>query len=127
MTAVPSSNFDDEIDLRALVLTLWKARLAILITTLVAVVSALVVSFWVLPRQYQATAYIYIGKPAIDVAQTDGITVSPVVPDLNAVAKLATARELLESALEDPMVAAAMGDEKVSIADFGLATVVGKD
>jgi succinoglycan biosynthesis transport protein ExoP len=133
MTTDPVSNYEDEIDLRAIALTLWKARRLIISVTLTAAVAAFVFSFWILPRQYQATAYVFIGQPVVKFtkSQTDsGITISPTLPDLGAVVKLAVAPELLESVLKDPAVAAAMGNEEISISDMtGMATAsaVGKD
>ncbi|MCL4824557.1 MAG: hypothetical protein KJZ57_10100, partial [Anaerolineales bacterium] len=47
----PTPAYDDEIDLRAVFQTLWKARLPILILTLVAAAAAYAVSAWLLPRE----------------------------------------------------------------------------
>lgn len=130
MTTNPSSDFDDEIDLRAIFQTLWKARRLILIATLTAAVAAFAVSFWFLPRTYQATAYVFIGQPVVGIAQTTGFTILPTLPDLNAVVKLAVAPSLLESVLKDPAVAAAVGDKEDSITDMSsMVTVaaIGKD
>jgi capsular polysaccharide biosynthesis protein len=130
MTTDPSSDYYDEIDLRAIALTLWKARGVIIIATLVAAVAAFVTSFWILPRQYQATAYVLIAKPIVDIKQDTGFTISPALPDLKAVVKLSTAPKLLESVLKDPEVVAAMGDEKIDISNLtGMATAsdLGKD
>ena len=130
MTINPSSDYDDEIDLRAIFQTLWKARRLIFITTLAAAVAAFSVSFWILPRTYQAAAYVFIGQPVVGIAQTTGFTISPTLPDLNAVAKLAIAPSLLESVLEDPSVAASIGNKENSITDMSgmaIAVTVGKD
>ena len=110
MTAQPSIDYEDEIDLRAVVHTLWDGRKIILIITLVAAIAAFVVSFWILPRTYQATAYVFIGQPAVEFSksQTDsGFKISSTLPDLKAVVKLSTAPKLLESVLKTPAVAAA--------------------
>lgn len=133
MTVEPASDYDDEIDLRAIALTLWKARRLIISVTLAVAVVAFVVSFWILPRQYEATAYVFIGQPVVEFtkSQTDsGITISPTLPDLGAVVKLSTAPELLDSVLKDAAVAAALGDEEITISGMtGMATAsaVGKD
>jgi capsular polysaccharide biosynthesis protein len=131
------NNFDqpmeDEIDLRAIVLTIWKARKAILIVTFAAAVIAFALSFWVLPRKYQATAYIFVGQPVVEFIQSQtesGLQVSTTLPDIKAVVKLLTAPALLESVLKDPAVAAAFGNEEISVTDFtGMvnASDVGKD
>jgi len=133
MPTEPASDYDDEIDLRAIFQTLWKARAVILIVTLAAAVAAFVVSFWILPRTYQATAYVFIGQPVVEFSKSatdSGLTISPTLPDLNAVVKLSTAPDLLESALKDAAVAAALGDDEITMSDLaGMATAaaVGKD
>jgi capsular polysaccharide biosynthesis protein len=127
--------YDDEIDLRAIVLALWKAlwkaRLPIIIVTLVAAVAAFVVSFWFTPRQYQATAYVFIDQPVVEfsksISATDPALFLPTLPDLKVVVKLSTAPELLESVLKDPAVVAAIGNEEISISDMVTAVDVGTD
>jgi len=97
MTAQPSIDYEDEIDLRALALTLWNARMVIFIVTLVAAIAAFVVSFWILPRTYQATAYVFVGQPAVEFSRSQtesGFKISSTLPDLKAVVKLATAPRL---------------------------------
>ena len=125
--------YEDEIDLRKIALTLWKARWVILIVTLGAALAAFVVSFWILPKKYQASAYVFIGQPVVAFSRSltdSGLTISPTLPDLNAVVHLATAPDLLESVLNDPAVVAANGDEKISmrnLIDMTTAVAVGKD
>jgi len=121
---------DGEIDLRAYALTLWKRRWVILIVTLVAALGAFVVSYWLLPRQYQASAYVFIGQPAIEWSKSTadtGYTISPTVPDLNAVVKLSTSPGIMEEILTDPQVVAAFGNEEISLAGKVSAVAVGKD
>ncbi len=130
MTVESASDYDDEIDLRAIALTLWKARKMILITTLAAAVAAFAVSFWILPRTYQATAYVFVGQPVVEFSKSatdSGLTISPTLPDLNAVVKLSVAPGLLESITSDPAVVAAIGKEKITFADMTTAAAVGKD
>lgn len=130
MTTNPSSDYDDEIDLRAIFQTLWKARKPIIIATLAAAIIAFVVSFWILPRTYQATAYVFIGQPVVGIAQAAGFTISPTLPDLKAVVKLSTTPELLESVINDPAIAAVNGNKEISIsalASMVTAVDVGKD
>ncbi|GEM_PF-1496197 len=127
MTANPSSDYDDAIDLRAILLTLWKARRMILFVTLTAAVSAFAVSFWILPRQYQATAYVFIGNPIGDITQASGLTISPTLPDPNVVVELAAAPGLLESVTKDPAIVAAIGEETITLADMVTAVYVGTD
>lgn len=105
---------EDEIGMRAYIQMLWKARKVILIVTLAAVIVAFVVSFWVLPRKYQATAYLLIGPPAMNFSKSttdSGWTISPITPDIIAMVELSTAPVLLEKVLKDPAVTAAFGNE----------------
>jgi len=130
MTIDSSPTYEDEIDLRAIALTLWKARIVIFIVTLALAVVAFAVSFWLVPHKYQATAYVFIGQPAVEFSKSQtasGFTISPTLPDLKAVVKLSTAPELLESVLKDPAVAAAVGNEEISISTMTTAIDVGKD
>jgi capsular polysaccharide biosynthesis protein len=121
------SPLGDEIDLRAILQTLWKARIVILFATLIPALVTFVVSFWFLPRAYQATAYVFIGNPIINFAETTDITIAPALPDIKSVAQLATAPGLLESVSNDPAVLRAVGNDKVSIIDSATAVNVGVD
>lgn len=133
MVAEPPPAYDDEIDPRAIFRTLWKARWVILFTTLAAAVVAFAVSFWILPRQYQATAYLFVGQPALEYSKSQadsGFAYSPTLPDLTSVVKLSTAPALLESVLKDPSVVAAVGNKKITISKMTgmtMAAGVGKD
>ena len=115
MTIDRSSNFDDEIDLRAIALTLWKARSVIFVVTIVAALAAFAVSYWGLPRTYQANAYVFIGQPVLGFTDVSGIKITPALPDLSAVAKLAVAPGVLDTVLKDAAVIAALGDNKISM------------
>ena len=122
--------YEDEIDLRAIFLTLWRARKAILIVTLAAVVIAFIISFRILPLQYQATANVFIVQPFVGFNNSpsiSGLTISPTLPDLKAVVKLATAPSLLANLLKDPVVVAAIGNNKIPINDTMNAIDDGKD
>lgn len=125
MTVDPSPVYDDEIDLRALFRSVWKARTAIFIATLAAAVVAFTVSFWFLPRKYEATAYVFIGRPVVDILQDAGITISPVLPDMKSVTQLAASPGLLERVIRDPVVVEATGNEEIPIAKIAVAADVG--
>ena len=130
MTDHPTSDYDDEIDLRAIFQTLWKARRVILIATLAAAIVTFVINFWILPRQYQATAYVSIDQPVVEFSKSisgKGLTILPTLPELEVVVKLSTAPELLESVLKDPAVVAAIGNEEISISGMVTAVAVGTD
>ncbi len=125
--------YADEIDLRLIFETLWKSRRVIVIATLTAVVLTFIISFWVLPRKYEAIAYVFIGAPVVDfvdAADFSGFKISPTLPDIKAVVKLAAAPGLLESALKDPLIVSAFRDKKIAISDLEKMTVasdLGKD
>ena len=90
MTTNPSSDYDDEIDLRAIFQTLWKARVAILIVTLAAALVAFAVSAWLLPKQYQAVAYVTVSQPAVKyLSGPEGLAALPAAPDIKALPELA--------------------------------------
>jgi uncharacterized protein involved in exopolysaccharide biosynthesis len=132
-TAKASPIHDDEIDLRAIFETLWKSRWVIVIVTLIAAVLTFSVSFWILPRTYEATSYVFIGNPVVEFVNapgTTGITISPILPDIKAVVKLATAPGLLEGVLKDPSINAAFSNEEIAISNLESMTVasdLGKD
>ena len=130
MTTQPSPNYDDEIDLRALALTLWNGRKVIFFVTLGAAMAAFVFSYWFLPRTYQANAYMFISHPAVEFSKSSidsGFRISYLLPDLKAVAQLATAPKLLDSVRKDPAVAAAFGNEEISLDRMLTAIDIGTD
>jgi capsular polysaccharide biosynthesis protein len=133
MNIKPTKLDDDDIDLRAIILPLWKARWVILVVTLGAALVAFIVSFWILPGKYQASAYVFIGQPAVEFSKSStdsGLTISPTLPDLNAVVHLATSPDLLDSVLQDPAVVTANGTKKIYLSDMirmASAVSAGKD
>jgi len=128
MPTDPFPTYDDEIDLRAIVLPLWRARNLVLIVTLAAAIAAFVISFWILPRKYQASAYVFIGEPALYTSYetASGLHVSPKNPDPEDMAILSTAPGLLESVHSDPEVVAAIGKEEIVLVDMATADTVGE-
>ncbi len=102
----PTPAYDDEIDLRAVFQTLWKARLPILILTLVAAAAAYAVSAWLLPREYQASAYVAIGRPSIQYYSSEILSIVPTVPDIKALPELLKTSAILEQVTGDSRVAA---------------------
>jgi capsular polysaccharide biosynthesis protein len=128
MTTDPSiEDYDDEIDLRAIAFTLWKARKAIFIVTLVTTIAAFAVSYWIVPRTYQANAYVFIGQATVGIEQTTGFTITPTLPDLNTVVKLAVAPSLLDNVSKDQAIVSAFGDKEISLSGMVTAIAIGKD
>jgi len=110
MPTDPISDYDDEIDLRAIFQTLWKARKVILIVTLAAAVAAFAMSSFS-PKQYAASAIVAITNPRyllqfdprIETVSADKIQVNA-----KAYLGLATSDAVLAQLLEAPETATLM-------------------
>ena len=124
---------DDDIDLYSILRTLWKARWAILISTLSFSVIAFVYSYWFIAKEYQATATVLINQPAISYPHApseSGPNYSPTIPDLKTAVELFTNSSLLKNVLENPEVAASISSEEISVntlKSMATAVAVGKD
>jgi uncharacterized protein involved in exopolysaccharide biosynthesis len=94
------SYYEDVIDLRELIQTLWNFKWLIVGATLLAALVAFLVSTYLLPAQYQADAYLTVTEPIIRAELDSAIQVSPVLPDTNALSQLAEAEVYLQQALE---------------------------
>ncbi len=128
MSGETRSILEDEIDLREILHTLWKARLVILILTLAAAIAAFAVNSWLLPHQYRSSAFVFIGSPAITTSsKSASFSISPTLPDLKAVVQLATAPSLLEGVIKDPAAVKAIQNETIVITEMASAIDVGKD
>ena len=102
---------EDEIDLRELVLTLWRGKWIIVAVTLAAAVAALVVSL-ALPKQYQAEADVVLTQPELENQVSEGLSLHIIVPDVKTVTVMAQAPELFQRLSEDPAVQAAWAQEE---------------
>ncbi len=115
MSAQPSTPsvdwYEDEIDLRELVLTLWRGKWIIVLTTLLFAVAALAVSL-ALPKQYQAKANITLVQPKLQLNAPEGMALQVAVPDLKTVAAVAQAPELFQRLAADEVIQAAWLNEK---------------
>jgi uncharacterized protein involved in exopolysaccharide biosynthesis len=126
----PSPYYDDEIDLRELALALWRERWLILAVTLIAALAAFIVSAWILPKKYQAAAYVTVRAPIMGFANDQGLVTTPVLPDLTALKELATTPGLLAGVVADPALVPAGGAAPLSAGDLNSmaqVSVVGKD
>ncbi len=115
MVENPAYDYDDEIDLREIVLTLWKGRWLILALTLIAALLAYAVSAWLLPRQYQATAYITIGQPQVRYTSANSLLFLPATPDIRALPELLMAEAVLEQVAGDPRVAPLLASDEARL------------
>lgn len=95
MTESTQRIYDDEIDLRAVLRVLWKARFLLLAG---AVIPALLM--YVLgmnqPPAYQATTYVFIGYLFVDDPRVDSS-----LPDVKSVAQMAAAPNLLNAVAQE--------------------------
>ena len=129
MTSNPSSTtYDDEIDLREIALTLWKRRWLILVLTLTAALISFAVSAWLLPKQYQAVAYVTVNQPAVRyLTGQEGLAVVPTPPDIKALPELVQAENIMEQVANDPRVASLLAysdnrfDEKAQVSAIGVS------
>ena len=135
-------NDEVEIDLHEIVLTLWRRRWIILTVPLVMVLVALILSAWVLPKQYQAVAYVSLNMPLMDynmtaqgvtinqaspdnktgqqelLFQPAGITINQTLPDIKTLTELTTSPNLLKSVIADPAVVVTGGAKPISVTDL---------
>ena len=112
-----NTSFDDEIDLRTILLTLWKGKWWIIGATLLLAVAAYAFSKFALPKQYEATALVMITRPAISTNLDLAIQTTPQLPDVKSLADLAMVDDLLLAVSQAPAVAdLSSGD--VSVADL---------
>lgn len=126
MTENTPSSYEDEIDLRAILQTLWKARVIILICVLVPAIVAFAASKWFRPALYQASAYVFIGNPPVEFAEISNVPFSPNVPDITAVVQLATTPGLLENVVRNPAVLDTLGVEQATFLS-AIAVAAGRD
>lgn len=126
MNTNPMLKFDDEIDLRAIFQVLWKGRVLILILTLSFALIAYVVSVWFLPKQYEAVAYITVGRPAVQY-QTDreGLSITTFVPDIKALPENANSAIILREVKDDSLVKSLLSLEKGGLPSRMQVFVVG--
>ena len=110
-TQPPEYVYEDEIDLRELILTLWRGKGVILLATVVAALAALGVSL-ALPKQYQAEADVVLTQPKLQIEAPQGFTVQVTVPDLKTAAALAQSPGVLQQLLEDPELGAVWKQEQ---------------
>ncbi len=115
----------DEVDLRAIALTLWKGRWLIVILTLAAGLVAFAVSAWLLPKQYQAVAYVTVSQPSVRyLPGQEGLSAIPAAPDIKALPELVQTEAILEQVTTDSRVAPLFDlNEKPSVGDPQVAAV----
>jgi len=96
--------YEDEIDLRALVLTLWRGKWTILLATFVTAMLALLISL-VMPREYEASALVSLRVPRLHLhIQEDRFAFAVETPDLKTVTALAQSPAVFQAVAADPEI-----------------------
>jgi uncharacterized protein involved in exopolysaccharide biosynthesis len=123
---------EDEIDLRALLETLWRGRKFIFIFTLLTTLLTLGISL-LLPRRYTASAFILVSSPLIDLSKstlggTDLAFSSP-IPDLKSLVEMAQSPGVLDKVFDSQSATGTAQEERV-FGEFSaglVAETLGKD
>ena len=136
MDLIKRSTNEEEIDLRQVILRFWRGRWIIVGATLVLALIALVACLWILPRKYQATAYIAINQPILSFTlgnvnqDPSSLSTTVQMPDINSVAELAQAPGIMNQILSDPSVIKSFGDKPLTlkdINDMSKVEIIGKN
>jgi uncharacterized protein involved in exopolysaccharide biosynthesis len=119
------ATYDDEIDLRAIFGTIWKARIVILVLAISAALITYVVSAWILPRRYQAIAYVIVNRPAVQFGTDSGLTFVSALPDIKALPELVRTNAILRQVAADSRVAPLLAADDSKLADKTQVSVIG--
>jgi succinoglycan biosynthesis transport protein ExoP len=96
--------YEDEIDLREIAVTLLKYKWIILIITLVFAIAAFLTTKLILPKEYQATAYVLIVKPSTTTDFDSHIQTTTQLPDSKSILDLTKADDLVYVVYHSPQV-----------------------
>jgi uncharacterized protein involved in exopolysaccharide biosynthesis len=99
------SFYTEEIDIRELILSLWKSKILIVSVTVLASAITFAVCSFLVPRRYRAIAYVAIRQPIVLFSNNSGISIKPDVPDIQAASQLAMSDGLFNEVETDPSVA----------------------
>lgn len=97
----PNYYYQDMIDLREVMETLYVRKWVILSITVVLAGITFLVSSFLLPKGYTASAFVTIREPVLTAELDQSIRVSPNVPDSQALTDLAEADSVLKTVRED--------------------------
>lgn len=118
--------FEDEIDLRELILTLWRGKKLIIALALGAAIMALVLSLWVVPKTFQATVFIYVKPPIVYLTPSGGnISLKELSPDMRAIPDIIKSDGFLKQVTSDPRVAPLLTDNKNQLEKMLKVSTVG--
>lgn len=120
-------SYEGTVDIKGIILRLWKVRWTILISSLLP---ALIILVYVLMFSkhdvYQASAYVFIGNQNYSYIETDKGNVYPNLPDVTAIVQLAKSPNVLSAVTENPDVIKKLGGKKVTIGS-PTVTSMGRD
>lgn len=97
---------DDEINLREILKALLRYKWVILATGILLAVAVFLVAKLLLPKEYQATAYLIITKPITTTNLDPRIQTVPQLPDSKSITDLTRTDDLVEAVLKSPEVSA---------------------
>jgi uncharacterized protein involved in exopolysaccharide biosynthesis len=93
--------FEDEIDLRQIIRTLFHYKLLIIGLPIIMALTAGLVSRYFLPHQYQATSLVLITKPFLTANFDSQLQSNPQVPDIKTLTDLATSDDLVRKVIQE--------------------------
>lgn len=88
------------IDLRELIQTLLNYKWVIIAVTILAALGVFLVSVFIIPPKYQASAVVTLIEPIIEAELETSIRFSPTMPDTGALADFAEADELVDQVID---------------------------
>lgn len=92
--------YEDVIDLRAIIQTLWDRKWIIFGVALGITLIFALGYYFLFPSTYQADAYVSITEPAVRAELESSIIVSPIQPDTNALVKLAESDDIQQQVFD---------------------------
>jgi len=94
----------DDLDLREILLKLWRNRYLLIAVTLLPALVTFVLSAWVLPKKYEVAAYVTVAAPNVRYTTMEGLGITPSNPDIRSVPEIAQSKTILEQVKADKRV-----------------------
>ena len=96
--------YEDEIDLREVAQTLLRSKWLILGTAVILALLVALLTKFMLPKEYKATAFILITKPSLTANFDNRLQVQPQTPDAKSLMDIAKSDDLLHEVYNQPAV-----------------------
>ena len=113
--------YEGEIDLRELIGVFWRGKWVIILTTVIAVVIAFILSMR-LPEEYEAEARVVIVVSKLRIAAQEGFFMQPALPELKTAIGVALAPEVFLTLSKDPEIQAAWRQNQAQLSWQNLAS-----